>query len=144
MARVQVHGVELDYDLGGAGDPVVFIHGAQSDRSVLDNLLPAITKRFEVLSFDQRGIGGSSKPDHPYSVAMLADDTAALMEAVGFERAHVFGVSMGGMIGQELALRHPRRVRTLAIGCSTAGGPNAIGLEADTSMAASIWPMSLM
>ncbi len=127
---IAIHdGIELHYDLEGAGDPLVLIHGAQSDRSVFEPLMPALTGGFQVLRFDQRGSGQSSKPDHPYSIAMLADDTAALMEQVGFARAHVFGVSMGGMIAQELALGHPERVRTLTIGCSTAGGPRAIALE---------------
>jgi pimeloyl-ACP methyl ester carboxylesterase len=136
MAKAQINGIELDYDLEGSGEPLVLIHGAQSDRSVFGSLMPAFTERFRVLTFDQRGIGRSSKPDVPYSIAMIADDTAALMDDVGFDRAHVFGVSMGGMIGQELALRHPERVHTLIIGCSTAGGPNSIGLEDDASRAA--------
>lgn len=136
MTMVQPDGIELDYDLSGSGEALVLIHGAQSDRSVFDNLLPVITEHFRVLRFDQRGIGKSSKPDHPYSIAMLADDTAALMDHVGFDSAHIFGVSMGGMIAQELALRHPNRVRTLVIGCSTAGGPGAIALDDEASMSA--------
>ncbi len=129
MAIATHDGIEMHYDLDGVGEALVLIHGAQSDRSVFALLLPALSERYRVLRFDQRGSGQSSKPDHPYSIAMLADDTAALMTHVGFERAHILGVSMGGMIAQELALRHPERVRTLTIGCSTAGGPNAIALE---------------
>jgi pimeloyl-ACP methyl ester carboxylesterase len=75
---------------------------------------------------DQRGSGLSEKPNMDYTIAMLADDTAALMEHVGFFGAHIIGVSMGGTIAQEFAVRHPRKVRSLVLGCTTAGGPNAI------------------
>jgi len=82
--------------------------------------------RFKVLTFDQRGSGLSDKPDIPYSVATLADDTAALMDHVGLADVHIIGVSMGGMVAQEFALRHARKVRSLVLGCTTPGGPKSI------------------
>ncbi len=84
------------------------------------------SEKYRVLTFDQRGSGLSAKPDVPYSIAMLADDTAALMDHLGISAAHVIGVSMGGTIAQELALRHPKKIVSLVLGCTTAGGPNAV------------------
>ncbi|MGE0826354.1 MAG: alpha/beta fold hydrolase [Candidatus Binatia bacterium] len=128
MPRAHINGVGLTYDLQGAGTPLVLIHGAQGDRSMFARLAPIFAQHFHVLTFDQRGSGESEKPDMAYSIAMLADDTAALMGHVGFVSAHIIGVSMGGMIAQEFALRHPQKIRSLVLGCTTPGGPNAVPL----------------
>ena len=143
MQRTRINGVELAYDLQGSGAPLVMIHGAQGDQSMFSDLAPAFAHQFRVLTFDQRGSGLSEKPDMEYSMAMLADDTAALMEHVGFASAHVIGVSMGGMIAQEFALRHPRKVRALVLGCTTPGGPKAVRLGGEAlTNAYSTQPMS--
>jgi len=135
MLRARINGVELAYDLQGAGEPLVLIHGAQGDQSMFAGIAPAFANQFRVLTFDQRGSGLSEKPDMEYSMALLADDTAVLMEHVGFASAHIIGVSMGGMIAQEFTLRHPHKVRSLVLGCTTPGGPKAvrIGGEALTT-----------
>jgi pimeloyl-ACP methyl ester carboxylesterase len=129
MQRSRINGVELAYDLRGTGAPLVMIHGAQGDQSMFTGFAPAFVHAFRVLTFDQRGSGLSEKPDAPCSMAMLADDTAALMDHVGFSSAHILGVSMGGMIAQEFALRHPQKTRSLVLGCTTPGGPNAVRLS---------------
>ncbi len=130
MPQAQVNGVRLVYDLQGSGQPVVLIHGAQGDRSMFWGMVPWLTAAgFQVLSFDQRGSGESEKPAQPYTTALLAEDTAALLDHVGFPSAHVIGVSMGGMIAQELVLRHPQKVRSLVLGCTTPGGPHSVRLE---------------
>ena len=126
--ETRVNGVRLEYDLQGIGDPLVLIHGAQGDRSMFAGIAPKFAAQYRVLTFDQRGSGLSEKPDMEYSMAMLADDTAALMDQVGFSSAHIIGVSMGGMIAQELVLRHPQKVRRLVLGCTTPGGPKSVAL----------------
>jgi 3-oxoadipate enol-lactonase len=143
MQRANINGIELAYELRGAGAPLVMIHGAQGDQTMFTGLASALASHFHVLTFDQRGSGLSEKPDMEYSIALLADDTAALMDHIGFSAAHIIGVSMGGTIAQELALRHAHKVRSLVLGCTTAGGPQAIRIGGSTFTAAySTQPMS--
>jgi len=143
MEQAQVNGIRLAYQQRGAGAPLVMIHGAQGDQSMFNDLAPAFAAHYRVLTFDQRGSGLSEKPDTDYSIALLADDTAALMEHLGFSPAHVVGVSMGGMIAQELALRHPQKVLSLVLGCTTPGGPHAIRIGGSAfANAYSTQPMS--
>ena len=84
--------------------------------------VPARSKAFDLLPYDQRGLGRTSKPDGPYSMAQYADDAAALMADQGWDQALVVGVSFGGMVAQELVLRHPRRVKRLVLACTSPGG----------------------
>ena len=123
MPTAQINDFSLYYELRGAGgEPVVLIHGAQGDARLLEPFVPWLSERYQLLLFDQRGLGRSGKPDVPYSTALIADDAAKLMDAVGWASAHVVGVSMGGMVAQELALNHPGRVRSLVLGCTAAEG----------------------
>jgi len=135
MAEARVNGVRLYYELHGHGAPLLCLHGLQGDSSHFRGLLPALGRAHRTLVFDQRGSGRSDKPATDLTSALLADDAAALMDAVGFESAHVFGVSMGGMIAQELALRHPGKVRSLILGCTRAGGPTAVPVAEDPAFA---------
>ncbi|MGZ6212505.1 MAG: alpha/beta fold hydrolase [Candidatus Binataceae bacterium] len=143
MEHARINGVELAYAIRGSGAPLVMIHGAQGDQTMFAGLASACATDFRVLTFDQRGSGLSEKPDIDYTIAMLADDTAALIDHLGFSPAHVIGVSMGGMIAQELALRHPAKIRSLVLGCTTPGGPKEIRAEGNALSAAySLQPMS--
>jgi pimeloyl-ACP methyl ester carboxylesterase len=91
-----------------------------------DDFLGLLEPHFDLVVYDHRGIGESDRADGPFSVADLADDAAGLIRAVGWSSAHVFGISLGGMVAQELVLRQPSLVRTLALGCTWAGGPSGV------------------
>ncbi len=129
MPRQTVDDVDLYYELHGSGTPLLLLHGLQGDLSNFARLLPGLARHHQVLAFDQRGSGWSAKPVQTYSMALYADDSVRLMDALGIGSAHVLGMSMGGMIAQEFALRHPDRLRGLVLGCTTPGGPHAAKLE---------------
>lgn len=105
----------LHYTTRGRGDPLILIMGLGADGSVWEEHARAYERHFTCYLIDNRGIGGSPKPAGPYTTAQMADDVAVLMAAQGIEHARVAGLSMGGAIAQELALRHPARVRSLAL-----------------------------
>lgn len=94
-------------------------------------LLDPLSDAFDLLLFDNRGAGRSDKPDGPYSMAQMASDAVAVLDAAGVERAHVLGVSMGGMIAQHVALDHAERVAKLLLGCTFSGGKEAITASDD-------------
>jgi pimeloyl-ACP methyl ester carboxylesterase len=117
--------VKLAWERHGAGDPVLLIHGLGYARWGWEPVLPGLTERFEVLLFDNRGIGESDAPPGPYTAAEMAADAIQVLDEVGVDRAHVIGTSLGGMVAQELALAHPERVDRLVLACTTPGGPRA-------------------
>ncbi len=114
------------YETHGAGDPLLLINGLGSDSSEWLFQLPAFAGHFRVVAFDNRGSGRSESPPGPYTTAEMADDAAALLSHLGANRSHVLGVSLGGMIAQEVALRHPRRVRKLVLACTAPGGDGSV------------------
>lgn len=118
-----VNGVDLYYELAGAGPRLLFISGTGGDLRNRPNVFDSpLAKQFEVLSYDQRGLGRSGKPEHDYSMADYAEDAAALLGSLGWGPVPVMGVSFGGMVAQELALRHPQQVSRLVLACTSSGG----------------------
>lgn len=135
MSTVTVGDVELYYEEHGSGDPLLLIMGLAADSAAWLFQVPAFAERYRTITFDNRGVGRSSKPAGPYSIPAMADDAAALLTVLGVPRAHVVGVSMGGMIAQELALRHPERVRALVLACTFPEPDDDIQRQRDESIA---------
>ena len=124
MPSVVVGGSELHYVRAGEGEPLLLIPGMSSTRLTWGRpFLMALKRTFDCIAFDHRGTGGSGAARMPFTIADLAGDALGLLDALGVERAHVFGVSMGGMVAQELALAHPDRMLTLTLGATYCGGP---------------------
>ncbi|NND76449.1 MAG: alpha/beta fold hydrolase, partial [Ilumatobacter sp.] len=122
MPFVALDGLEFYYEIHGAGPRLLNISGSGSDlRRTYPDRSP-LNKHFEVLSYDQRGLGRSAKPESDYTMADYADDAAALFAAVGWDRCHVLGTSFGGMVALNLAVRHPHLIDRLVLSCTSPGG----------------------
>ncbi|HEV2062508.1 MAG TPA: alpha/beta fold hydrolase [Solirubrobacteraceae bacterium] len=123
MATARIDGNDIYYERRGRGEPMLLIQGMSGTHLAWgDPFLDALAEDFEVIAYDHRGVGRSSRVDEGFTLEQLAEDAARLLDATGIERAHVTGISMGGMVAQDLALGHPDRIRTLVLGCSYAGG----------------------
>ena len=123
MPFQRVRDIDIYYELHGSGPRVLSISGSGNDlRSNPIRAEGALESSFTTLSYDQRGLGQTSKPDQPYTMADYADDAVGLLNALGWDRAHLVGFSFGGMVAQHVALRYPSRVDRLVIGCTSAGG----------------------
>jgi len=119
VSTAKVGSIELYYEEQGSGDPLLLIMGLAADSRAWLFQVPDFARRYRTITFDNRGVGRSSKPAGPYTIHEMADDAAGLLETFDIARAHVVGVSMGGMIAQELALRHPRRIVQLLLALTT-------------------------
>jgi 3-oxoadipate enol-lactonase len=124
--RVDIGDAQLYVERHGRGEPLLLVTGFAISGAVFEPILPHYTDRFECILFDNRGAGRSSVPRWPISMPQLAGDAVQLLDALDIESAHVYGVSMGGMIAQEMAIRFPDRVRGLLLGGTSHGGPRAV------------------
>src|SRR5215472_16011066 len=112
MPTVQANGIKINYEVQGDGEPVVLIPYLAADQACFAFQVAEYAKHFRCISVDLRGAGLSDKPEGPYTTDLFADDVAALMAAIGIERAHVAGLSLGTATGVWLAARYPERVRS--------------------------------
>ncbi len=129
MSFAEYQRTKIYWDEQGQGEPLLLIMGLGYTSVMWHRTRPLLAQHFRTIAFDNRGVGRSEVPEGPYSIATMASDAAAVLDAVGVARAHVFGVSMGGMIAQEFALRYPARTRSLILGCTSPGGPSAVRAE---------------
>jgi pimeloyl-ACP methyl ester carboxylesterase len=145
MPTVTHDGATLHYELhGDSGDPLLGVMGLGGDLEFWERQTPVFARSHRTVMFDNRGAGRSSKPKGPYTIAQLADDAAAILDAAGIARAHVVGLSMGGMIAQELALRHPDRVGALVLAATYARADAAIRGVSDEGAAKLGSPLSML
>lgn len=131
MPHVAVGDITLFYQRAGSGHPAVLVPGLGGDHFLWRHQIPALSGLFDVIAVDNRGGGQSDMPDIPYSIPMMADDLAGMLDALGIARAHVVGASMGGFIAQEFALRHPDRLGRLVLCCTSPGGPGSVPIPAE-------------
>lgn len=129
MAIAVNQGAKIYWDEVGEGDPLLLIMGLGYPSCAWRRTRPVLSIKYKTIALDNRGVGRSDKPPGPYSIALMASDAAAVLDAAAVDSAHVFGISMGGMIAQEFALQYPKRVRSLILGCTAAGGPSAVRAE---------------
>ncbi len=123
MPFIAVRDLQMYYETRGSGPRVLFISGTGADLRRSPNAFDTpFSQHSEVLAYDQRGLGRTDKPDVPYTMADYAADANALLDALGWERCMVMGVSFGGMVAQEFAIRYGHRVERLLLSCTSSGG----------------------
>jgi 3-oxoadipate enol-lactonase len=129
VAFVENQGAKIYWDEQGQGAPILLIMGLGYPSGLWHRTRPVLAQKYRTVALDNRGVGLTDVPAGPYSIATMASDAAAVQDAAGVFDAHVFGVSMGGMIAQEFALQYPARTRSLILGCTSPGGPSAVRAE---------------
>ncbi len=122
MPFCDISSLRIHYHIYGEGPPLLLIIGLSGDLKWWERLIPELENDFQIITFDNRGAGLTDKPDSKYSIRMFAADTIEFMDKLNLSKAHIFGISMGGMIAQEIALMAPDRIDRLALGCTHSGG----------------------
>ncbi|NTW12760.1 MAG: alpha/beta fold hydrolase, partial [Anaerolineales bacterium] len=126
MPKAQSNGIELYYEVQGVGKPLVLISGLGYSLWQWHRMVPLLAEHFQVVTFDNRGVGQSDKPAGPYTAQMLAADTVGLLDALNIEKAVILGHSMGGFIAQSMALDFQQRVEKLILCSTNFGGPHHV------------------
>ena len=118
MPKIISNNISLYYKITGIGYPIILISGLNGDHQSVwpEPVVDALAQNFQVIQFDNRGVGQSDQPDIPYSIEMMADDVAGLMQALNIEKAHLIGYSMGGQIAAKFAEKYPDKTNKM-IGC---------------------------
>jgi pimeloyl-ACP methyl ester carboxylesterase len=124
MPHAAINGIRINYNAVGEGEPLLLIMGYGMPGDAWLGSLPFL-QGFRAIYYDNRGTGQSDAPEGQYTIEQMAEDASGLLDHLGIPAAYVYGVSMGGMIAQELVLRHPKKVRALVLGCTTCGGAAA-------------------
>jgi len=126
MPMARVNGFNINYKVEGQGEPLVMLMGLSAALGAWSSQVPLLKKYYKVIRLDNRGAGKSDKPAGPYTTKMMADDTVGLMDRLGIEKANFMGVSMGGMIAQEIAINYPQRVNKLILASTYACNDNQL------------------
>jgi len=129
MPTARIGDIDMAYDTEGEGPAFLAIMGLTGSRGHWNGFAQRFADRYKVVTYDNRGVGQTTAPAGMYTTAQMADDALGLLDHLGIESAVVFGVSMGGMIAQELALRAPQRVSKLILGCTSFGGRTSLPPE---------------
>ncbi|MGH8013597.1 MAG: alpha/beta fold hydrolase [Candidatus Binataceae bacterium] len=131
MPTIKTASININYESFGEDDPLLLIMGFGMPGAAWAPMIPFLSG-FRAIYFDNRGTGKSDKPDGPYTIPQMADDASNLLQALGIQKAKIYGISMGGMIAQELTLRHPGQVSKVVLGCTTAGGETGVRASEQT------------
>jgi 3-oxoadipate enol-lactonase len=126
MSFTENEGVKIFWEESGQGEPILLIMGLGWASCMWHRTRDLLATKYRVITFDNRGVGRSDVPSGPYPIPTMAADAAAVLDAADVKKAHIYGISMGGMIAQEFALQYPQRVKSLILGCTAAGGPAAL------------------
>ena len=135
LPSVHVNGIDVYYETHGQGNPLLIVAGLAMDLTQLGGIVTDLSARHMVIAFDNRGVGRTDKPDIPYSIDVMAEDAAGLLDAISITKADVLGISMGGKIALSLTLQHPDKVRSLILASTSARANSRSGV---------LWPLSNM
>jgi pimeloyl-ACP methyl ester carboxylesterase len=131
MPKLKTNNIELYYESHGEGQPLMLISGIGYTLWQWHKMVPILADHFQVITFDNRGVGQSDKPAGPYSAQMLAADTAGLLDVLGIEKAIIAGHSMGGFVAQAMALDFPHKIERLILCSTNFGGPHHVPVTSE-------------